>query len=224
MTTRTKQMLRHYSLARRSKVSNGDLFDAHDRRSESIKRLLIPKRHIAWVTILGETLSPVRLRSGRVAILGSQGDFNETCVGKETGRQTRRLFMLSALILAVLCFLMLVCLSPGHNNAKTSAANTHISQGSGQTPHQVLKTIANSNKFLSKPGICQGQLDSALDLLQAKLYNLKSELWRRYRMRFTAQRIIGGVAQAQIVGCDSNLLAKFSKSPEGWQLEGFTKD
>jgi hypothetical protein len=216
MTTRSTPMLKHHSLGSASSVSTGRIFEARDRRSETTKTLLLPKRRIAWVALLNEQLSPVRLRSGRIALIGNVGMLGDIAA-KRLSTPWRRLYR-GLLIIAITGFALMLA-----NSLFAPRHNVHDAQAAISASRPDGTNVADSQRTKSLDQ-CSVERAVQSQIKARKLYVLKMQLSRRFFFSFDSQSIIGGLAKSKVLACNRGYIATFVRSQQGWQLAELTKD
>jgi hypothetical protein len=213
-------MLKHHSLAISAKASVGTVYEAMDRRSQTIKTLLLPKRRLAWVALLSEQLNPVRLRSGRIALIGALDAFAELSEATRPPSGRRRFSIwLAALIFTVSLVVLLALVFRQTSFHTAGDADSRLSS----------TARSDSAGITSSHSTVDGQHCDFENALQntataRKLYLLKADLASRFHARFDLQSPIGGVAKVKAKACNASFEVTFVRDQRGWRLNEVSKD
>jgi len=216
MTSKTRPMLKHHSLGMAKSVSNGRVYEATDRRSQAVKTLLLPKRRLAWVSLLNEQLNPVRLRSGRIALIGANDLVADSAPAAMSRQLARRLFI-SLAIVAIGFAVTMACLP------SSSRTDSQLARPAATETHTGGKSDANAHNVDVEPR-CIIEEAAKVSIGAGKLYLLKSELSRRFSVQFGMQSIMGGLAQTKAQACNKTFSATFIRDQRGWHLRDVSKD
>ena len=212
-------MLKHHSLAISAKATVGTVYEAMDRRSQTRKTLLLPKRRIAWVALLSGELNPVRLRSGRIALIGAFDAFTDMSKIARPSTSRRPVLVAIAIVLALSLVLSLAGLFRQTSLQPTGEANRGATSAT-----QSESPSSNSSANAANPRHC-GFEDALHNTATArKLYLLKVDLSSRFHARFDLQSPIGGVAKGRAKACNESFEVTFVRDQRGWHLNDVSKD
>jgi len=220
MSPKSPPMLKHHSLAISAKASVGKIYEAMDRRSHTTKTLLLPKRRLAWVSLLSAQLNPVRLRSGRIGLIGKIDAFAELSKATRPPSGRRRLsvglaaliFTVSLVVLLALVFRQTSLKTSGDSNSGLTSAARGGSSGSTSSGSSVDAQHCDFENALQNTASAR------------KLYLLKVDLANRFHARFNLQSPIGGVAKGKAKACKASFDVTFVRDQLGWHLNDVSKD
>ena len=176
MRPKSLPMLKHHSLVKSAKATVGTVYEAMDRRSQTRKTLLLPKRRLAWVALLSEQLNPVRLRSGRIALIGAFDALADMSKGARPSASRRPVLVAIAIFLSLLLVLSLAGLFRQTSLQPTGAANSWLTSAT-----QSESASINSSANPVNPRQCG--FENALNntATASKLYLLKVDLASRFQ-------------------------------------------
>ena len=219
MSPKSTPMLKHHSLVKSAKATVGTVYEAMDRRSQTRKDLLLPKRRLAWVSLLSEQLNPVRLRSGRIALIGAFDALADMSKGARPSASRRPVLVAIAIFLSLLLVLSLAGLFRQTSLQPTGAANSWLTSAT-----QSESASINSSANPVNPRQCG--FENALNntATASKLYLLKVDLASRFHARFNLQSPIGGVAKGKAKACNVSFEVTFVRDQRGWHLNDLSKD
>jgi hypothetical protein len=216
MTSKFTPMLKHHSLGKAKIRHNGRVYEATDRRSQAVKALLLPKRRLAWVSLLTEQLIPVRLRSGRIALIGANDLVADSALASMSRQSTRRIII--PLVIVGIGFAVTMAWLPS-----SSRPDSQFARSAATETHTVGKRDANAHNVDVEPH-CSIQDAAQASMSAGKLYLLKSGLSRRFSVHFGIQSIVGGLAQIKAQACNKTFSATFIRDQRGWHLRDVSKD
>ena len=219
MSPKSTPMLKHHSLVKSAKATVGTVYEAMDRRSQTRKDLLLPKRRLAWVSLLSEQLNPVRLRSGRIALIGAFDALADMSKGARPSASRRPVLVAIAASLALLLSVLVALMfwqtglkTAGDSNSGLTSAARSGSSGSTSSGSSVHPNHCGFENALNNTATA------------SKLYLLKVDLASRFHARFNLQSPIGGVAKGKAKACNVSFEVTFVRDQRGWHLNDLSKD